>query len=70
MKRNFSARELALNAIIVALGVGTISFALKFSTFFDNWYWLPSIPNLFDTVFLIVSGLALLVLGLRGSFSS
>jgi uncharacterized membrane protein SirB2 len=68
MKSDFSGRELALKAIIVVLGVGTISFALKFSTFFNNWYWLPSVPNLFDTIFLIVSGLVLLYIGLRRSF--
>ena len=63
MRKNLSERELVFKMIITALGVGTIAFAFKFTTFFENWYWLPVLPNIFDVVFLICAGLALLFLG-------
>ena len=40
--------------IIICLS-GTIGFALSFTKYFNYWYYLPFIPNIFDSIFLIFS---------------
>lgn len=66
LKGEMSSKAFLYKAIIVVLGFGLIGFALKFTTYFDNWYWLPVIPNLFDSMFIIIAALMLLYVGLGG----
>jgi len=62
-KWNPLRRELFLKCVSVVFGVGLIAFALKWSTYLDNWYWLPLYPNLLDALFIITAGLLILLWG-------
>lgn len=57
-------RLLFLKAVSCICGVGLIAFSLKWTTYFENWYWLPKFPNSLDALFIIVGGLLLLLWGL------
>lgn len=48
-------RELLNDCIQIALVCGTIGIALKFITFFNQWVYFPTFPNLLDSTFLIIS---------------
>ena len=41
------------DAMLVLFVCGTIGIALKFVTFFDQWVYFPSFPNVVDSTFLI-----------------
>jgi len=47
--------DLLNDCIQIALVCGTIGIALKFITFFDQWVYFPTFPNLLDSTFLIIS---------------
>ncbi len=53
MHQNWS--ELANDCIQIVLVCGTIGIALKFITFFNNWVYFPTFPNVLDSAFLITS---------------
>ena len=46
-------RELLQDCMIVVFVCGTIGIALKFVTFFNQWVYFPSFPNVLDSTFLI-----------------
>jgi hypothetical protein len=49
-----------LNKILMVISVsGIIGFALGFIKYFNNTYYFPLIPNVFDSVFLILASLYL-----------
>jgi len=49
-----------LNKILMVISVsGIIGFALGFTKYFNNTYYFPLIPNVFDSVFLILASLYL-----------
>jgi len=49
-----------LNKILVIISVsGITGFALGFTKFFNNTYYFPIIPNVFDSIFLIFASLYL-----------
>jgi hypothetical protein len=50
-----SWNDLLNDCIQIALVCGTIGIALKFITFFDQWVYFPSFPNVLDATFLILS---------------
>jgi hypothetical protein len=47
--------DLLNDCIQIALVCGTIGIALKFITFFNQWVYFPTFPNLLDSTFLIIS---------------
>jgi uncharacterized membrane protein YqgA involved in biofilm formation len=53
-----------LKFVSCVYGVGLIAFSLKWTTYFENWYWLPKFPNSLDALFIIVGGLLILLWGL------
>ncbi len=52
-------------AALTSLGSGLIGFALKFTIYFDEWYFLPMWPNLGDSMFIAAAGLAIIYLAVR-----
>jgi hypothetical protein len=50
---------LAGDCIQIALVCGTIGIALKFITFFNQWVYFPTFPNIIDSAFLITAVLYL-----------
>ena len=49
-----------LNKILIVISIsGIIGFALGFTKYFNNTYYFPLIPNVFDSVFLILASLYL-----------
>ena len=64
MRKQMPNREFIRKTITISLAAGTVAFALKFTTYFDNWYWLPTWPNAFDACFLIAVTVTLIALGL------
>jgi ABC-type lipoprotein release transport system permease subunit len=49
-----------LNKILIIISIfGIIGFALGFTKYFNNTYYFPLIPNVFDSVFLILASLYL-----------
>ena len=63
-QRGVNNRTFLQSALLIILGAGLIGFALKFTTYFDNWYWLPWWPNMGDAVFIAVAGIVLLLIGI------
>lgn len=57
-------RDFLRSLLVMSLGAGLIGFALKFTTYFENWYWLPWWPNMGDAVFIAAAGLVLIFFGL------
>lgn len=53
--------QLANDCIQIALVCGTIGIALKFITFFNQWVYFPTFPNVIDSAFLITAILYLAV---------
>lgn len=47
--------ELTNDCLIIMFVAGTVGIALKFTTFFDQWVYFPSFPNILDAAFLITS---------------
>ena len=47
--------QLANDCIQIALVCGTIGIALKFITFFNQWVYFPTFPNVLDSAFLITA---------------
>lgn len=45
--------QLAHDCMLVVFVCGTIGIAAKFVTFFNQWVYFPSFPNLIDATFLI-----------------
>lgn len=39
--------------MLIIMVCGTIGIALKFITFFNQWVYFPSFPNVLDSTFLI-----------------
>ncbi len=58
-------REFLFKAVVVATSAGLIGFALKFTTYFEQWVYLPNWPNRFDVVFIVFGAMLVLLLGLR-----
>lgn len=48
-------KSLIKKAIDVICFSGTIGIAIKFITLFNNWLYFPLFPNIFDSIFLIIS---------------
>jgi len=48
-------KELCNDCVRIILVAGTIGIALKFTTFFNNWVYFPTFPNILDAMFLILS---------------
>ena len=48
-------KELVNDCIPIMFLFGTIGIALKFTTFFNQWVYFPSFPNICDSIFLISS---------------
>ena len=49
-----------LNKVLMAISVsGIIGFALGFTKYFNNTYYFPLIPNVFDSIFLIFASIYL-----------
>ena len=46
-------------AITIICVFGIIGFAFSFMRYFNHTYYLPTIPNLYDSIFLIFSALYL-----------
>jgi hypothetical protein len=55
-------------ATLIVFGGGLVGLALKFTTFFDEWYWLPWWPNVGDAAFIAVAGIVLLFLGFQRGY--
>jgi hypothetical protein len=60
-----------LNKLLVMVSIsGIIGFSLGFTKYFNHMYYFPLIPNVFDSVFLILSslylGINILILNRRG----
>ena len=64
MVREMPNHDFIRKAVVLTLAAGTLGFALKFITYFENWCWLPTFPNIFDAVFLVLVAAALLFIGL------
>ena len=45
--------ELFQDCMMIMFVCGTIGIALKFITFFNQWVYFPSFPNMLDSAFLI-----------------
>jgi hypothetical protein len=45
--------DLLNDCVLVILVCGTIGIALKFITFFNQWVYFPSFPNVLDSTFLV-----------------
>ncbi len=45
--------ELFSDCVTIIFVCGTIAVALKFITFFNQWVYFPSFPNMLDSAFLI-----------------
>ena len=45
--------ELFHDCMMIMFVCGTIGIALKFITFFNQWVYFPSFPNMLDSAFLI-----------------
>jgi hypothetical protein len=41
--------------VLIAFTLGTIGIALKFASYFNEWVYFPSLPNVFDSAFLIIA---------------
>jgi len=52
--------------IAILLGAGTLAIALKFPTYWDRWVYFPTIPNVIDSAFLVVTGLWLITEAVMG----
>ena len=63
--KELTKRQFAYKVILVILGAGLIGFALKFTTYFNKWYWFPTWPNIGDAAFIFIAGLSLLILGFK-----
>ena len=48
-------KELVNDCILLIMVFGTIGIAVRFTTFFNQWVYFPSFPNLLDATFLIFS---------------
>jgi hypothetical protein len=49
-----------LNKILIVISIsGIISFGIGFTKYFNHTYYLPLIPNVFDSIFLILSSIYL-----------
>ena len=46
-------RALLNDLVLIAFATGTIGIALKFVSFFNEWVYFPSFPNILDSAFLI-----------------
>ncbi len=47
--------ELFNDCMTITFVCGTIGVALKFVTFFNQWVYFPSFPNMLDSAFLVSS---------------
>lgn len=45
--------QLVNDCVTIVFVCGTIGVALKFATFFNQWVYFPSFPNMLDSAFLI-----------------
>ena len=45
--------ELFQDLMTIMFVCGTIGIALKFVTFFNQWVYFPSFPNMLDSAFLV-----------------
>jgi hypothetical protein len=45
--------ELLHDCMLIVFVCGTIGIAIKFVTFFNQWVYFPSFPNMLDSSFLI-----------------
>jgi hypothetical protein len=62
-----------LNKILMVISVsGIIGFALGFTKYFNNTYYFPLIPNIFDSIFLIFAsvylGINIIILNRKGDY--
>jgi hypothetical protein len=48
-------KSLAADLVIIVCITGTVGIALKFVSYFNNWVWFPTFPNIFDSAYLIFS---------------
>jgi hypothetical protein len=56
LKRVPLVHQLSWNLVFIAACLGgVIGIALKFTMLFDQWLYFPFFPNIFDSIFLIVS---------------
>ena len=51
--------------IEILLGVGILSVGFKFASYWDHWVYFPTIPNVLDSVVLVLAGAFLLSRGIR-----
>lgn len=56
-------QSLACDLLLIACIAGTIGIALKYVSYFNNWVWFPTFPNIFDSTFLIFSVCVVYFLG-------
>lgn len=55
MWKSQSKRELLENCLSIAAILGICGIAFKFPSYFDQWVYFPSFPNICDSIFLVLS---------------
>ena len=56
-------QSLSRDLLLIACITGTVGIAAKYVSFFNNWVWFPTFPNIFDSAFLIFSVFVVYFLG-------
>lgn len=51
-------------AFPIWLGIGAFAIGVKFPVFWDRWVYYPAIPDILDTVWLVLTGGYLIALGM------
>lgn len=63
LSRLIGSRRRWQSVLDILFGTGALAIGLKFPTYWNQWVYFPTIPNILDTVFLSLLGTYMMVRG-------